>query len=102
MNYYEVPLTPLPQKIGIILAAKPWNLGIYWNDFSSKWILDISDQNDVPVLSGLPVVAGVDLLGQHQHLGFGGSLVVQTDSNPYKDPSYTDFGLGSRLIFVTE
>lgn len=101
-NYYEIPVTPQPQRMVITLAGVPWNLGLWWNDICGKWIMDLSDQNKVPVLMGIPVVAGVDLLGQFQYLGIGGSLVVQTDSNPNMDPGYTDFGLGSRLIFVTE
>lgn len=102
MNYYEVPMTPQPQRIGITLAGKPWNLGVYWNDICGKWILDIADQDQQPVLSGIPIVAGTDLLGQFQHLGFNGSLVVQTDANVNRDPGYEDLGVGSRLIFVTE
>lgn len=101
-NYYEVPVTPVPQRMAITLAGKPWNLGLYWNDISGKWIFDLSDQDKNPVLSGIPVVAGVDLLGQFEYLGIGGSLVVQTDADPYQDPTYENFGTGSRLIFVTE
>ena len=102
MNYFEVPMTPLPQRIAITLAGNPWNLAVYWNDILGVWVLDISDQSQVPVLTGIPIVAGVDLLAQHQHLGFGGSLVVQSDANSFADPTFENFGLGSRLIFATE
>lgn len=101
-NYYEVPVTPVPQRMVITLAGKPWNLNLYWNDICGKWIFDLADQNQVPVLSGIPVVAGVDMMGQFEYLGIGGSLVVQTDANPNEDPTQENFGTGSRLIFVTE
>ena len=101
-QYYEVPLTAKPQTFQIQLLDKVWILRVSWNHMVSLWQLDIYDAEQVLVLGSIPIVTGVDLVGQHQHLGFGGSLVVQSDNEPYRIPDLATLGGNSRLIFVVE
>ncbi|MNT70290.1 hypothetical protein D3C72_2086560 [compost metagenome] len=65
-------------------------------------MLDIADANNAPLVSGIPLVTGVDLLAQFRHLGFAGRLWVQGADNPDDVPTYEDLGIGSHLYWVTD
>lgn len=67
----------------------------------SGWVLDITDEAGAPLLSGLPLAAGADLLAPYPHLSFGGALLVYTDGTPDAAPTYAGLGGNSRLFFVT-
>ena len=53
------------------------------------------------LVSGIPLVTGVNLLEQYAHLGFGGGLYVQTTSNPDEVPTFTNLGVDGLLYWVT-
>lgn len=101
-NYYEVPLSPNPQRFVIGLVDVPYNCSVYWNQVSECWCIDIADVDQNMLVAALPIVTGVDMLAQHRHLGFGGSLVVQVAGEPYSDVAYQDLGVGALMLFVTE
>ena len=98
---YEIPLDPGPQEFYIQLAGVQYLLTVLWNWPASAWTLDIKAADGTPILLNLPLVPGVDLLGQHQHLGLGGSLFVQTDGDLGRIPQYDDLGGAGHLYFVT-
>lgn len=101
MAYYEIPLTPAPQRFQITLEGNNYSCNLYWSWADGLWVLDLLDENEVPILTAIPLVTGVDLLGQHKHLGIGGGLLVQVDGNPYGLPTYQNLGTDARLIFET-
>lgn len=98
---YEIPLTPNPQQFSISLAGMFFKLLVVWNDVSKSWTLDVSDVDGAPIVQGIPLVTGVDLLGQYPHLNFGGALYVQSDSDMLRVPQFDDFGNDGHLYFVT-
>lgn len=99
---YEIPLTPQPQLFNIQLAGKTYFLTLRWNVSGDYWVLDIADQDRAPLLQGLPVITGLDLLGQYGFMDFGGMLIAQTDSDPDVVPTYANLGSESHLYFVVE
>lgn len=99
-EYYEIPLTPQPQKFSIFLGRSQWFITLRWNHQVAHWVLDFYDSDQVLKLAGLIITTGVDLLGQHQHLGFGGSLLAQSTSDPLEPPGFNTLGGTSHLIFV--
>ncbi len=99
MEYFEVPLSANPQRFTITLLGTNYACLIYWNTVTSVWCLDLMDEDQVPLVTAIPMVAGTDLLGQHQHLGIGGHLVMQIDGDPMGDPTYQNLGSSARLIF---
>lgn len=99
---FEVPLSAEPQVFSIALAGTTYKLRLAWNDASSCWTLDIADALGAPMVQGIPIVTGLDLLAQYGYLGIGGSLIVQTDTNPDAVPTYDDLGTTGRLYFITE
>jgi hypothetical protein len=79
MPVYEIPLSSEPQTFAIELAGVSYQLTFTWNETLLCWLLDVATATRVPIISGIPVVTGLDLLAQYTYLGFGGALVVQTD-----------------------
>ncbi|ARP90328.1 hypothetical protein CAL14_08535 [Bordetella genomosp. 9] len=98
---YEIPLTADSQRFTITLAGVAYNLALTWRS-GTGWVLDIADANDAPLVSGIPLVTGTDLLGQFGHLGIGGKLIVLVDGDIASVPAYDNLGTEAKLYFVTE
>ena len=102
-NFYEIPLTPDPQRFTITLSGVDYQLTVQYREAgSSGWILDIADASGNPLVNGIPLVTGVDLLGQFGYLGFGGRLWVQGAADPDEVPTFDDLGVGSKVYWVTD
>ncbi|WP_298032507.1 hypothetical protein [uncultured Desulfovibrio sp.] len=105
MALYEIPLTPEPQSFGIHLAGRELRLVLRWAESPTAavpggWLLDILDAPDdtVPLVCGIPLVAGCDLLAPYSYLEFGGSLRVSGDV----PPTLENLGETCLLLFETE
>lgn len=101
MATFQIPLSPQPESFSISLGGVQYNLRVTWCTQDSAWILDIADANDVPIVRGIPLIPGVDLLEQYAYLGIGGMLIMRDDANPNGDATFTNLGVTSRLFFVT-
>lgn len=99
----EIPLQPSQATIfTTTLNQKAYVMRLTYNtEGDGSWILDIGDANQVPLVAGIPLVSGTDLLAQYNHLGFGGALVVTTDRNAGEIPTFDGLGVTSHLYFVT-
>jgi hypothetical protein len=102
MTPYEIPLSPEAQKFSIALAGVTYQLTLRWNTVAGGWVLDIANISNEPVVSGIAVVTGCDLLGQYGYLNFGGQLVAQTDHDLFTPPTYTNLGNEGHIYFVVE
>lgn len=100
MTPYEIPLTPAPQKFLIDLAGATRQLRVYWCKYQQSWVVDINTSGGDPIVQGIPLVTGVDLLAQHRHLELGGSLIAQTDFEPAAVPTFKNLGVLGRVFFV--
>lgn len=101
MTAYEVPLIAAPQSFGIALANVQYQLTVHWCEPSACWVLDIADVNQTPILLGIPLVPGIDLLAQYAYLGFGGGLYVQSLSDINQIPTFDSLGSDGLVFFVT-
>jgi hypothetical protein len=97
---YEIPVSASPQRFNIPLGGTEYELELRWNHVAGAWVLNISTPAGVPVLHGLPLITGADLLAQHRHLGFTGGLLVVGDPNPDEVPDFYTLGTGGKLYFV--
>jgi hypothetical protein len=98
---FEIPLTPQAQVFSIALGGIPYQFTLMWRDAEmGGWFIDIADQNANPVVSGIPLVTGTDLLAQYAYLGFPGTLTVVTAGDPTAIPTYENLGTTSKLIFT--
>lgn len=101
MSVIEIPLTPQAQSFTITLGATVYSMRITWDAADEGgWILDIGTEGGAPLIAGIPMVPGTDLLAQYAYLGFGGALVVTTDRGAGETPTYEGLGLTSHLFFV--
>jgi len=97
MTAYEVPLTPEPQTFQIALVNVTYTMTVWWNVVSASWMIDIADASGNPILTGIPMVTGADLLEQYAYLGFNFQLVAQTDNAPDVVPTFADLGSTGNL-----
>ena len=99
----EIPLSPNPQyfQISIGNTNYNYNLNLWWNNITGCWVLDIADEESNPILYGIPLVTGADLLEQYDYLGFGGQLIAQTDFDITAPPTFSNLGDTGHLYFVT-
>jgi len=102
MKAYEIPLSPEPQKFSIQLADRTYQMRFYWCKYHGSWMFDLGDSLNAPILQGIPVVTGTDLLGQYAHLELGGAIIAQTDYDPDVVPTYENLGQLGRVFFLTQ
>ena len=98
----EIPLSPNPQTMTINLAGAAYQLRFHFaNVEEGGWLLDIADNNGNPLVCGIPLITGADLLKQYAYLGIGGMLFVKTDGDPGARPTFENLGVTSHLYFAT-
>lgn len=100
-NTYEVPLINSPQLFSITLSNIDYNIKVVWNDIAQCWVIDFYDANQTLILSGVPLVTGVNLLEPYPDLNFSGKLFVQTDHDLTAVPTFDNLGITSHLYWVT-
>lgn len=98
---FLIPLAATPQTFTITLAGVQYQMTVRWNFVAAAWILDIADSTGNPILSGVPLVTGDDLLEQFDYLNIGGQLAVQTNNNVFAVPTFTNLGQEGNLYFIT-
>lgn len=101
-SIFKLPLVQgRPQRFTITLGGVVYQMVLtYRNATDGGWFLDIANANGVPILSGIPLVTGADLLAQYAYLGFGGQLWVQTASDPDAVPTFDNLGGDAALYWV--
>ena len=101
MTPWLVPLQPTNQTLSVVLNGVAYTLRVLWNTVAGYWVMDMYDSTGInPVLLGVPLVTGCDLLQQFDYLGIGGELWVQTSNDPYAPPTFTNLGVTSQLFYL--
>ncbi|WP_298165130.1 hypothetical protein [Novosphingobium sp.] len=102
MAAFEIPLTAEPQAFSIQLLGVPYQMTLQWrNNAQGGWVLDIADATGVPIVLGIALVTGADLLAQYGYLGLGGALFVLNSASSDDAPTFADLGTDAHLVFVT-
>lgn len=96
---FEIPLSAGPQTFSAPLAGVTYRMRLTWcaSVSTPAWVLDIATDAGDPLVSGLSLVIGSDLLAQHAHLNIGGGLYVVSDIDP---PTYDSLGVTTKLYFL--
>lgn len=97
---YEIPFEPKAQTFTIALGQSTYRLSTAWNTAAECWVLDIAQPDGTPIVSGIPIITGVDLLKQYTYLNFGGQIFVQNSSDVAVPPGYADLGSKGLVFFV--
>ncbi|WP_425917560.1 phage baseplate plug family protein [Acinetobacter sp. TSRC1-2] len=95
MALYEIPLIKTNQQFNVRLGSIIYKLRLIYR--LDTWFLDISDSAGQLMLAALPMVQGVNLLEQHQHLIKGGLYVL--NSNADESQSFNDLGVKIQLFW---
>ena len=96
---YEIPLTAQAQRFAIQIADKAYTLRFQYAVASEGgWFMDLMSEDGATLIAGIPLVSGIDLLGQHKHLDIGVTLWLTSE----EPPAYSDLGTSTRLIFETD
>ena len=98
---YLIPLSAQAQNLSVSLGGVTYNFSLVWNAPAACWMLDISDQYDNPLVTALPLIAGVDLLQQFQYLGFNGGLICVVNGDPNAVATYANLGTDANLYWLT-
>jgi len=101
MTINEIPLSGKSQSFQVVILNVSYVFTLIWRDAAAEWVLDIADASGIPLVQGLPLVTGCDLLGQYAYLGLGFQLCVATDGDPDAVPTYDNLGTQSHLYVVT-
>lgn len=94
----EIPLTATNQQFSITLSGTVWQMRIIWRDVAG-WMLDILNASGAPVITGIPLLPGQDLLAQYAWLKPGGRLIVIADDEQLLDA--TGLGNTAKLYWMT-
>lgn len=102
MALYKVPLSPVAQTFDIYLGGVHYKINLQWNAEIPAWSIDISDVNTGnPLVYGIPLVTGCNLLEAYDYLGFQGPLVAIVDGS-LEPPNYDNLGNSGNLYFLTD
>jgi hypothetical protein len=101
MAVFEFPLSPSAQQMTVPIGARELTFRFAWSDSpAGGWFVDISSIDGTPLVRGLPLTAGENVLQQFNYLGIGGAIHVQTDVDPLVEPTYDNLGLNGRVFLV--
>jgi len=93
---------PQGQQFTITLSGVTYTLTLQYRNISAGgWVLDIGDSNNNPIIQGIPLVTGANLLAQYAYLGFTGALWVQTQDDPDAVPTFENLGIDGQVYYVT-
>lgn len=96
----KIPFTGVPREsMDVILAGRSLRLRSRYANLVGTWRLDIEDldgDDPTPILTGIPIVVGVDLLAPY---GLGlGSLFAEATERSGDDPKRGE--LGGRVSLI--
>jgi len=84
-----------------------YTLRFQWNPVSDCWVLDIWDSgNETPILTGMALVTGCDVLGQFAYLPVAvNAIITVMGVGPFQSPdavpTFTNLGSDGRVYLLT-
>jgi hypothetical protein len=107
-TYLEVPTAPgQPFTERLQISGVFYTLRFAWNTRANYWVLEFWDDSNIqPVIAGIPLVTGCDLLEQFIYLPLGAHamLIVMTvgpAKSPDSVPDFYNLGIDGHLFLVT-
>jgi len=96
MNVIEINTNPSSQINLVQINGLTYTFRIVWR---GSYILDILYQN-TPLVQGIALVTGQDLLGPYKYLGLG-HLILANDDLSDDCPTYSNLGQTCHLLYVS-
>lgn len=102
LTFTELPLPAGPSIFSVAIKGREFRFRFaYANTEGGGWYMDIGDADSNPLICGLPLTTGLNLLGQFGYLGLDFGLYVSVDGRPDEAPDYQDMGNGLHVKVVT-
>lgn len=103
VTLYELPFTAQPQYVSFRLAGVLYRFKLGWNTWLECWIVDVLTPSGRPIVEGIPLVMGCNLLEQFEYLGLGGQLFGLSDHGPAEVvPDFYDLGVNGHVYFFPD
>lgn len=102
MTFFTIPITPNQpwQTFKITLSGVIYNLIMRYNNRSNRWILDIMDANNNPILRGMPVLIQRNITQQFRYLKVPAGVFFATDDTGGENqPTLYAFGITNTLFY---
>lgn len=102
-KYLKIPMSPTQHwySFRIALSQAIYTLDIRYNIRVDRWILSIYDSAQNPIVMGLPLLVGRDIIGQYATLALPpGPLFCVDDSGKGLQPALSSFLLTHRFIYA--
>jgi len=101
MAVFEIPLRGgRGSSQTVVLADVTYRLDVHWCDPLGVWVIDLSDDFGNPMISGIPMITGANLLAQYEYFDFHGILLAQSDFDWTVPPTFTDLGKQGHLYWI--
>lgn len=96
----EIPVnSDLAQRFSVAIDGVRYRVRVTYNSFREVWTMDLEDSSG-PVVSGISLVGGVDLVKQY-NLPFQGMYVINLEDSS-ADASATNLGEEVRVVILEE
>lgn len=89
-----------PQDLTTTLGGTVYRIRLRWNVPMNVWVADVADALGNPIVNGVPLVTGADLLEQYAYLGFAGALIVTKDDGDPTPPDWFNLGTIGHLYWL--
>lgn len=98
----EVPVDNTPCKsFSFVTPEGAFRFRTYWNNLASTWFLDVIDQDDTTIISGIALVTGCNNLLQGTGLDlFEGKALFVIDYSGNGNRTYEGFGTDAKVYMT--
>lgn len=97
----RIPINARPQIFTIMLSGVLYTIRLYWLVPAECWVIDIMDSIRNPLVCGIPLITGTDLIGQFEYVGIPGQLLVVSDQLPPETvPDFTHLGITGKVYYI--
>lgn len=91
---------PSQWRANINLDNVPYNLTFNWNAMNEYWVMDVSTNENVPVIVGVKIVANYNLLAQYSmDLKPAGDILCQNIVGGWETIRRFDMGQVDELVY---
>ena len=101
MAILEIPiLDSTNYSFRIDLEGSTYNLALKYNQREDRWYLDISDEQDNPIVLGIKLVLNTSLVERFQDSRlFPGTLFLSSQTDLNTAPGLLDLGSNIKLLY---